>query len=111
MRVAIHKEIEKLKTTDVTDEELAMFKTRARADLLRGLGDNQGLAEQLAIYQLRYGNWQELFNQLNKIDAVTKADIRRVANQVFVANNRTYAMVEFEAPPKQQAAQVQGGAR
>jgi len=111
MRVAIHKEIEKLKTTDVTDAELAMFKTRARADLFRGLDDNQGLAEQLAIYQLRYGDWRELFNQLNKIDAVTKADIRRVANKVFVPSNRTYAMVEFQAPPKQLPAPAQGGAR
>jgi len=109
MRTAIHKEIDKLKTTDVSDEELAMFKTRARADLLRGLGDNQGLAEQLAIYQQRYGDWRELFNQLKKIDAVSKADIRRVANKVFVESNRTYAMVEFEAP--KQTAAVSGGAK
>jgi predicted Zn-dependent peptidase len=108
MRTAIHKEIEKLKTTDVTDEELAMFKTRARADLLRGLGDNQGLAEQLAIYQQRYGDWRELFNQLHKIDAVTKADVRRVANKVFVDNNRTYAMIEYEAPKRPQQAQAGG---
>src|SRR6202789_575779 len=33
MREAIHKEIEKLKTTDVSDDETAMFKTRTRADL------------------------------------------------------------------------------
>jgi predicted Zn-dependent peptidase len=111
MRVAIHKEIEKLKTTGVTDEELEMFKTRARADLLRGLGDNQGLAEQLAIYQLRYGNCEELFDQLNKIDAVTRADIQRVANKVFVPSNRTYAMVEYEAPPKQPTTAAQGGAQ
>jgi predicted Zn-dependent peptidase len=97
-----------LRTTDVTDEELAMFKTRARADLLRGLGDNQGLAEQLAIYQQRYGDWRELFNQLHKIDAVTKADVRRVANKVFVDNNRTYAMIEFEAPKQPQQAQAGG---
>jgi predicted Zn-dependent peptidase len=98
MRAGIHKEIEKLKTNDITDEELSMFKTRARADLLRGLGDNQGLAEQLAVYQLRYGDWRELFNQLKKIDAVTKADVRRVANKVFVEGNRTYAMIEFAQP-------------
>jgi predicted Zn-dependent peptidase len=110
MRTAIHKEIDKLKATDVSDEELAMFKTRARADLLRGLGDNEGLAQQLAIYQLRYGDWRELFNQLQKIDAVTKPDIRRVANKIFVDTNRTYAMVEFEAP-KQAAQQVQAGAQ
>ncbi|WP_446742961.1 M16 family metallopeptidase [Silvibacterium acidisoli] len=98
MRTAIHKEIDKLKTGGITDDELAMFKTRARAELLRGLGDNVGLAQQLAIYQLRYGDWRELFNQLHKIDAVTKADVQRVANKVFVDTNRTYAMVEFSAP-------------
>src|SRR5579883_377089 len=111
MRTAIHKEIDKLKTTDVTDDELTMFKTRARADLLRGLGNNQGLAEQLAIYQLRYGDWRELFNQLKKIDAVTKADIRRVANKTFVDTNRNYAMVEFQPPASQAAQQSQGGGR
>jgi predicted Zn-dependent peptidase len=96
MREAIHKEIEKLKTADVTDAELQMYKTRARADLLRGLADNQGLANSLAEYQTRYGDWRELFLQLDKVDKVTKADIRRVANQVFVASNRTSAEIDTE---------------
>jgi predicted Zn-dependent peptidase len=100
MRTAIHKEIDQLKNEDVTDEELARFKTRARADLLRGLADNEGLAHQLAEYQTRYGDWRELFRQLNKIDAVNKADIRRVANKIFVANNRTSAQIDF-VPPQQ----------
>jgi predicted Zn-dependent peptidase len=99
MRDAIHKEIEKLKTTDVTDAELAMYKTRARADLLRGLADNQGLANSLAEYQTRYGDWRELFLELDKVGKVTRADIRRVANQVFVASNRTSAEIDTEAPP------------
>ncbi|MGA9060440.1 MAG: pitrilysin family protein [Terracidiphilus sp.] len=98
MREAIHKEIEKLKTADVTDAELEMYKTRARADLLRGLADNQGLADSLAEYQTRYGDWRELFLQLDRVDKVTKADIRRVANQVFVASNRTSAEIDTEPP-------------
>jgi predicted Zn-dependent peptidase len=98
MRDAIHKEIEKLKTTDVTDEELAMFKTRTRAALLHGLTDNQGLANSLAEAQTRYGDWRELFLQLNRVDKVSKADIRRIANKVFVASNRTSAWIETEAP-------------
>ena len=98
MRDAIHKEIEKLKTTDVSDGELAMYKTRTRADLLRGLADNQGLANALAEYQTRYGDWRELFQQLDQVDKVTKADIRRVANKVFVASNRTSAEIDTEAP-------------
>ena len=43
-----------------------MYKTRARADLLRGLADNQGLANSLAEYQTRYGDWRELFLQLDE---------------------------------------------
>jgi predicted Zn-dependent peptidase len=109
MRDGIHKEIEKLRTADVTDEELAMFKNRARADLLRGLADNQGLANVLAEYQTRFGDWRELFLQLDKVDKVTKADIRRVANTLFVPGNRTSAWIET-APPAA-AAKNAGGAQ
>jgi predicted Zn-dependent peptidase len=108
MREAIHKEIDKLKTADVTDEELQMFKTRARAGLLRGLADNEGLAQQLAEYQTRYGDWRELFRELDRIDKVTKADVRRVASKVFVESNRTSASIIFQAPP-QPAVQNAGG--
>ena len=100
MRQSIHKELDKLKNEDITDEELARFKTRARADLLRGLADNEGLARQLAEYQTRFGDWRELFRQLDKIDAVTKADVRRVANKIFTDNNRTSARIEFVAPQR-----------
>ena len=108
MRDAIHKEIEKLKTADVTDDELKMYKTRARADLLRGLADNQGLANALAEYQTRYGDWRELFRQLDRVDKVTKADIRRVASKVFVASNRTSAWIET-APPAAPAGKTATG--
>jgi predicted Zn-dependent peptidase len=109
MRDAIHKEIDKLKSADVSDEELAMYKTRTRADLLRGLADNQGLANTLAEYQTRYGDWRELFLQLDKVDKVTKADIRRVANKVFAESNRTEAWTETAAPAA--PAQKDGGAQ
>jgi len=110
MRTAIHKEIDKLKNADVSDEELQMFKTRTRADLLRGLADNQGLATALAEYQTRYGNWRELFQQLDRVDKVSKADIRRVANKVFVDTNRTSASIETKAPASP-APGTKGGAQ
>ena len=37
LQKAIGEEILKLKTQDVTDDELQMFKTRTKADLIRGL--------------------------------------------------------------------------
>jgi predicted Zn-dependent peptidase len=98
MRDAIHKELAKLKTEEVSDAELERFKTRAKADKLRGLADNEGLAQQLATYQTFYGDWREMFREIAKIDAVTKADIKRVANKIFIDSNRTVAKIEFAAP-------------
>ena len=109
IRDAIHKQIDKLKTSEVSDEELAMYKTRTRADLLRSLADNQGLANDLTQYQTRYGDWRELFKQLERVDKVNMADIRRVAGKVFLAGNRTSATIETEAPAG--AAQKDGGAQ
>ena len=100
---AFHEEIEKLKTTDVSDDELKMVKTRAKATLIRGLGENEGLAQQLAEAQTRYGDWREIFRYIDRIEKVTKADIRRVANKTFVPSNRTVSMIETEkaaAPAK-----------
>jgi predicted Zn-dependent peptidase len=91
---AIHSEIERLKKEDISGEELKMIKTRAKANLIRGLGENDGLATQLAIYQTRYGDWRELFYSVDRIDKVTKADIRRVANETFTDTNRTVGVIE-----------------
>jgi predicted Zn-dependent peptidase len=76
-----------------------MFKTRTKADLIRGLASNSGLAQQLAIYQTRYGDWRELFRYLDKVDKVTKEDIRRVANKVFQDSNRTLGAIETASEP------------
>jgi predicted Zn-dependent peptidase len=105
---AIHAEIDRLKTQDVSDEELKMVKTRAKANLLRGLADNSGLAQQLAVEQARYGDWRELFGEVDRIEKVTKADIRRVATKTFVENNRSVGIIETQAPPANAA---QGGAQ
>ena len=105
---AIHIEIERLKKEDITDDELKMVKTRSKANLIRGLGDNEGLATQLAIYQTRYGDWRELFRSVDRIDKVTKADIRRVANDTFQDTNRTVGVIETVAgvgPGGEQGAQ------
>ncbi len=71
-----------------------MIKTRSKANLIRGLADNEGLATQLATYQTRYGDWRELFRSVDRIDQVTKADIRRIANEIFVDTNRTIGIIE-----------------
>jgi len=83
-----------VKTEDITDEELAMIKVRAKADLVRQLADNEGLALQLGTYESLFGDWRELFRHVDDIEKVSKADIRRVAQTIFVDSNRTVGMIE-----------------
>jgi predicted Zn-dependent peptidase len=112
MAAAIHEEIERLKNEDISDDELKMIKTRAKANLTRSLADNEGLATQLATYQARYGDWRELFRSVDRIDQVTKADIRRVANEVFVDTNRTVGIIDNSGggAPGSAASDAQRGA-
>src|SRR6202167_650641 len=106
---AIHAEIERLKKEDISDEELKMIKTRAKANLIRSLGSNEGLAFALGTNQSRYDDWRELFRSVDRIEKVTKADIRRVANQTFTPENRTVGIIEFAGGPPGSGAAPQGG--
>jgi predicted Zn-dependent peptidase len=100
IRAAVQTELDRLKNEDVTADELASVKTRVKANLLRRLDNNEGLAQEIAIYQTAMGDWRELFHQPEKVDKVTAADIRRVANKTFLETNRTVAYIAAPEPPK-----------
>ncbi|MBP0017175.1 MAG: insulinase family protein [Cyanobacteria bacterium SBLK] len=87
--VALDTEIERLQTEPVTREELERVKTQARANILYALDSNAGLAYSLVEYQAKTGNWRNLFEQLQKIEAVTADDILRVARATFTPENKT----------------------
>jgi predicted Zn-dependent peptidase len=94
VRDAIRDELKKVETDDVTDEELQRFKTRAKADLLRSLDSNSGLAEQLVVYQTLFGDWKEMFQYLDRVEKVSKGDVKRIAVDLFKDSNRTAGRVE-----------------
>jgi predicted Zn-dependent peptidase len=99
LRDAFHAEIDRLKQEDISDDELKMIKTRVKADLIRSLGDNNGLAEQLAVNQAIIGDWRDAFREADRIDKVSKADIRQIANQTFTESNRVEGMIETAPAP------------
>jgi predicted Zn-dependent peptidase len=96
IQASIREEIERLRTEPVTEEELRKVKTNAKANLIRGLASNGGIAAQLASAQGQYGDWREIFRSVEQIDAVTAEDIMRVASETFRRSNRTVAMIVNE---------------
>jgi predicted Zn-dependent peptidase len=89
-------EIERLKNEPVSDMELEGVKNRARAGLLRLMADNTSMGMTLASYQAITGDWRNLFKVLDKINAVTPADVQRVAKSTFTEKNRSVGYLEPE---------------
>lgn len=89
----ILEETEKLKNELITDDELAQIKARKKAQLVNELSSQQGMATQLAGYETAYGDWRQLFKQLDLINAVTAQDIQRVAKEYLTGTNRTVGYI------------------
>lgn len=86
---ALRQEIDRLKTEPVSQKELDRVKTQARAELLRSLDSNNGMASLLVEYEVKTGSWRNLFKEIDAINNVTAADIQRVAKATFRPENRT----------------------
>lgn len=91
---AILEEVEKLKKEPIPAEEVEKIKARAKAAFINSLNNNMGLAMALASYQNDWGDWREMFHELDRINAVTAEDIQRVAKEYLTANNRTVALLQ-----------------
>jgi predicted Zn-dependent peptidase len=85
----LRQEIDRLKRELVSVPELQRIKTQARAELLRSLNSNSGIAQLLVEYEVKTGSWRNLFKQLDAIAAISPADIQRVAKATFTPENRT----------------------
>ncbi len=91
---AIYAELDRLAREPVSADELAGVKARAKMRLVDSLDSNMGLALQLAMAQNLRGDWRAMFRELDQIDAVTAADIQRVAASLFRKTNRTVGLIE-----------------
>ena len=122
MRTSIHKELDRLRNEDVSDDELQRFKTRARAGSASWpQGNNEGLAHQLAEHRdPPTATGASSSASSTRLTPSTKLDIRRAANKIFTDSNRTSARIDFVPPqrkgppaatPQQPAASNDGGAK
>jgi predicted Zn-dependent peptidase len=84
--------LDNFEKTKIDDATLARVKTRTRADLIRRLDNNAGLAQLLAEYYANYGDWRKLFTSIDDIDKVTADDVQRVSKQYFTTQNRTIGL-------------------
>ena len=88
---AWYEELAKLQQADVPDRELRKVKNRIAAGNYRRLENNMSLLIQLAFAEALL-DWREINDGPKKYEAVTAADIRRVAGRYFQPSNRSVAI-------------------
>ena len=93
LETALLSEIENLKSQPASPEELKRVITRHKAEVLRGLRSNLGLAQELADYQALSGDWRNLFRDIQLISAVTADQVQAVATKYFTRTNRTVGRI------------------
>lgn len=89
VETAFRQEIDRLKTEPVSEKELERVKNQVRAGILQSLDSNLGMAKLLAEYEVKTGDWRNIFQQIDAIEKVTPKDIQRVAKETFTPENRT----------------------
>jgi predicted Zn-dependent peptidase len=88
---AWYEELAKLQAEEVPERELRKVKNRVAAGNYRRLENNMSLLIQLAFFETLI-DWQEINEAPKKYEAVTAADIKRVANTYFSPANRSVAV-------------------
>ncbi len=95
----IYEELESVAKRGVTERELQKAKNRVSAAFVFGLQSNMARSQQLAEFELYWGDANLLKLELDHYLAVTAEDIQRVAGQYFdVANRTVLNVLPGEAP-------------
>ncbi|HEY6127956.1 MAG TPA: pitrilysin family protein [Candidatus Acidoferrum sp.] len=88
---ALYDELDKVKKTPISDQELEKAKNMRLVEFYHQMRTINGRANTIGTYEIFFGDYSKLFDAAKNYDAVTKADVQRVAQKYFDANNRTVA--------------------
>ena len=86
-------EIKKVKDAPVSDEELKRAKENLKGHMFLSLEESMAVASLLAEQQLLLGEIKDPDVLAKEIDAVTKEDIQKLAQDIFIAKNINLAIV------------------
>lgn len=85
---AIDAEVKKVQTELISEEEFVKLKNQIETSFISEKQRVQGIAESLAQYYIFFKNSNLINTELDRYQAVTREDIRRVANDYLIPSNR-----------------------
>jgi len=89
LEASIQDEIQKIRDSAISDDELTKIRNEEETSFIEKNSTQEGIATELANYHLFFGDANLINSEINKFMAVTKEDIRRVADLYLTEKNRT----------------------
>jgi predicted Zn-dependent peptidase len=89
VEASVYDEIARLQKEPIADWELQKAKSGARRNFINGLQSSMGRANSIGQYAVYYGDPNLINTRIDKVNAITKEDVQRVANKYLVQTNRT----------------------
>jgi predicted Zn-dependent peptidase len=103
VEAAIYAEVERLAQQPIAPWELAKAKNATRFSYLQSIRSAQTRATLLGTYTVKFGDPNLINTRLDRINAVTREDVQRVAKQYLRPENRT-VLITAPAPAPAAAA-------
>ena len=100
IEAAIYAEIERLQKEPIADWELQKAKNTTRRNLINNLQSSIVRAITIGQYAVYYNDPNLINTRLDKVAAVTKEDVQRVANKYLIDTNRTVVITMPQAKSK-----------
>ena len=97
LETAINAEVEKLKTTPITDGEYQKLRNQIESDFISRNSSMAGIAESLANYYTYYGDTNLINTEIDRYMKVTKEDMMKAAKTYYTPENRV--TIYFEHDP------------
>ena len=88
---AIDEEIASVQKEGVTSQEIHRAYILSKADILRSMESNLGMAQELAYYEVIGGSWRHIFSDVKEMARITPEEIKEVACRYLVRENMTEA--------------------
>jgi predicted Zn-dependent peptidase len=100
VEAVIYEEIERLKKEPIAEWELQKAKNTTRRNFINGLQSSLNRAVTMGQYTVYYNEPNLINMRLDKVAAVTKEDVQRVANKYLIDTNRTVVITMPQAKAK-----------
>jgi len=93
----VYAEIDRLKKEPIADWELQKAKNTTRRNFINGLQSSLNRAVTMGQYTVYYNEPNLINTRLERVSAVTKEDVQRVANKYLIDTNRTVVITTPKA--------------